>query len=509
MPDAGIYTADVTFTPDDVVNYTTVSGTVDVTVNQASTTVSDWPTASAITYGEALSASILSGGTASVTGTFSFDHPATTPDAGNYSADVTFIPDDAANYTTVSGSVDVAVNQATPTVSDWPTASAITFGEALSASTLSGGTASVTGTFSFDNPATTPDAGNYSADVTFIPEDAANYTTVSGTVDVTVNQATPTVSDWPTASAITFGEALYASTLSGGTASVTGTFSFDNQATMPDAGIYTADVTFTPDDAVNYTTVSGTVDVTVNQASTTVSDWPTASAITYGEALSASTLSGGTASVTGTFSFDHPATTPDAGNYSADVTFIPEDAANYTTVSGSVDVAVDQATQVITWDQDLTGLEIGSVITLNASASSALTVTYESDNTDVAIITGNSLEIISSGVAVITASQTGNENYEAAEPIEKSLDIPVGILTTEFASELTMYPVPAQTFIMLETTLEGEKSFKLYDVSGKLISDGKFFGADYELNIRNLTQGQYIIRLQQGNIVLSESFVKQ
>ncbi|MDA3911244.1 MAG: FG-GAP-like repeat-containing protein [Bacteroidales bacterium] len=509
VPGLGVYTADVTFTPDDAVNYTTVSGTVDVTVNQAIPTVSDWPTASAITYGDALSISTLSGGTASVTGTFSFDAPSTTPDVGIYTADVTFAPDDAVNYTTVSGTVDVTVNQVTPTITDWPSASAITYGDALSASTLSGGAASVTGTFSFDAPATTPVVGIYTADVTFTPDDVVNYTTVSGTIDLTVNQATPTVSDWPTASAITYGDALSASTLSGGTASVTGTFSFNAPATTPDIGTYTADVTFTPDDAVNYTTVSGTVDITVNQVTPTVSDWPTASAITYGDALSASTLSGGTASVTGTFSFDAPATTPDAGVYTADVTFTPDDVTNYTTVSGTVDVTVNQAIQMITWDQDLTALEIGNIISLTATASSGLTVTYESDNTDVAVISGNNLEIISSGIAVITAIQSGNANFEAAESVEKSLDIPVGILTSGLSSGLTIYPVPAQIFIKLETDLAGEKHYTLYDVSGSLISDGKFSGSEYELNIRKLTPGQYVIRITQGSKVLSGSFVKQ
>ncbi|MGM0626124.1 MAG: FG-GAP-like repeat-containing protein, partial [Bacteroidota bacterium] len=350
-PDAGIYTANVTFTPDDDTHYNTVSGTVDVTVNMATPTVTDWPTASDITYGDALSASDLSDGSASVSGTFSFDSPATTPDAGIYTAGVTFTPDDALNYNTLSGTVDVSVNMADPTVTDWPTASDITYGDALSASVLGGGTTSVSGTFSFDVPTTTPDAGVYTADITFTPDDMLNYNTVSGTVDVSVNMATPSVTDWPTASEITYGEALSASVLSGGSASVAGTFSFDNPATTPNASLfndYTADVTFTPDDAINYNPVSGTVDVTVNPATPTISDWPTASDITYGESLSASVLTGGTSSVSGSYSFDNPATSPNAGVYTAAVTFTPDDAFNYTLVSGTVDVNVNPGTPSVT-----------------------------------------------------------------------------------------------------------------------------------------------------------------
>ena len=40
----------------------------------------------------------------------------------------------------------------------------------------------------------------------FTATDAADYNTVAGSVSVTVNKATPTVSAWPTASPITYGQ---------------------------------------------------------------------------------------------------------------------------------------------------------------------------------------------------------------------------------------------------------------------------------------------------------------
>ena len=46
----------------------------------------------------------------------------------------------------------MTVNKATPTVSAWPTASAITYGQTLASSTLSGGSASVGGTFTWTTP---------------------------------------------------------------------------------------------------------------------------------------------------------------------------------------------------------------------------------------------------------------------------------------------------------------------------------------------------------------------
>jgi len=91
----------------------------------------------------------------------------------------------------VGGSGIVIVSytmKATPTVTTWPSASAITYGAALSASTLSGGSASVAGSFAFTSPSAFPTAaGTYSASVTFTPTDTTDYNPTSSTVNVTVN----------------------------------------------------------------------------------------------------------------------------------------------------------------------------------------------------------------------------------------------------------------------------------------------------------------------------------
>jgi uncharacterized repeat protein (TIGR02543 family) len=76
-------------------------------------------------------------------------------------------------------------------------------------------------------------------------------------------KGTPTILAWPTAAGIVEGQALSAATLGGGSASVPGSFTYNDPLVIPAAGTYTAAVTFTPGDTVNYLTVSGTVDVTV------------------------------------------------------------------------------------------------------------------------------------------------------------------------------------------------------------------------------------------------------
>lgn len=157
----------------------------------------------------------------------------------------------------------ITVAKMIPDINTWPSASNITFGQTLAASTLTGGAASVEGAFAFTMPEMAPSAGTQDFDVMFTPADTANYSSVMGTVSVTVNKVVPEVSEWPAASPITLGEALTASILSGGSASVPGTYVFANPDEQPSSGIYTAPIWFMPGDSVNYEAVPGAVDVTI------------------------------------------------------------------------------------------------------------------------------------------------------------------------------------------------------------------------------------------------------
>jgi hypothetical protein len=243
------------------------TGTESATFNivKATPTVSAWPTASAIAQGQALSASTLSGGSASTAGTFAFTMPGTVPaSAGTYSADVTFTPTNTA-YASVSGQVNVTVNAPAP--ADLSTA---TIGSIADQA--------YTGQAITPNPvvtlgsATLTEGTDYTAvysNNTNVGKAITGIGAYTGTESATFNivKATPTITAQPTASAITQGQALSASTLTGGTGSVAGTFAFNDSTIIPtSAGTYSADVTFTPTDTADYNTVAGKVDVTVNPA---------------------------------------------------------------------------------------------------------------------------------------------------------------------------------------------------------------------------------------------------
>jgi hypothetical protein len=85
--------------------------------------------------------------------------------------------------------VTFTIAKGTPSITAIPTASAIMDGQALSASVLSGGTASVAGAFAWTTPSAVPSVGTASYGVTFTPTDTVNYNTAATTVSVTVNPA--------------------------------------------------------------------------------------------------------------------------------------------------------------------------------------------------------------------------------------------------------------------------------------------------------------------------------
>jgi hypothetical protein len=106
--------------------------------------------------------------------------------AGSYHVIAT-VAEDASHSMASSLPYAFSIVRAVPTVSDWAQAGSIRVGESLAAAALSGGSASVPGTFVFVNPNAEPAApGLYTADVRFVPTDSHNFATAEGTVEVLV-----------------------------------------------------------------------------------------------------------------------------------------------------------------------------------------------------------------------------------------------------------------------------------------------------------------------------------
>jgi hypothetical protein len=338
-----------------------------------------------------------------------------------YSGDTNYIP-------TISPVVVVSVTQATPTIT-WPTPAAITYGTALSATQLDAtaslaGIFSVTGTFVYSPiPGTVLNAGQQTLSVTLTPTDTTDYTTATATVALTVNQATPSVTTWPTASSITYGQTLASSTLTGGASNPAGSFAFTTPTTAPGLGTTPQSVTFTPTDTTDYSTLTGTAGVTVNKATSSVTTWPTASSIAYGQTLASSTLSGGVSTPAGSFAFTMPTTAPGMGTASQSVTFTPADTTDYGSLTGTASVTVNKANTTTTLTSSLNPSGLGQSVNLTATVTGQYggtpsgSVTFNNGSTNlgsVSLSAGSAslaTAALPAGTDSITAVYSGDTNF--------------------------------------------------------------------------------------------------
>ncbi|MEI8048228.1 MAG: LamG-like jellyroll fold domain-containing protein [Bacteroidota bacterium] len=100
-------------------------------------------------------------------------------------------------------------------------------------------------------------------------------------------------------------------------------------------------------------------------------------------------------------------------------------ACNNVTSTGAV-LTVSQADQAITFNAFGTVSYGDNDITPDATASSNLSVSFASSNTSVATIVDNALHIVGVGTSTITASQAGDDNYNAATNATQLLTVGKG-----------------------------------------------------------------------------------
>ena len=160
----------------------------------------------------------------------------------------------------------------------------LTYGEKISKLTLgntvfveAGTDNMVEGILSWSNPDEIPATGTTQAGWVFKPADSRHYAELTGTAAITVAKATPVIAEKPTAGALTYGQKLSDSTLTGGKAAyqtadgteITGTFAWKNSSSKPtaaDSQKTEYDVVFTPSDTDNYNAVDMKIILTVNKA---------------------------------------------------------------------------------------------------------------------------------------------------------------------------------------------------------------------------------------------------
>ncbi len=219
---------------------------------------------------------------------------------------------------------------------------------------LSGSGNSATSTFTI----ATLTAGSHAIKAVYMP--TGLFVGSFDTLDVTVNQATPTLNIKPVN--ITFGTALANGQLSGASASwtvggtvvsVTGTFAYNSPGTVLGAGAgQSRAVTFTPDDTIDYTSATGSVIVNVAQATPSVKVTDASGPYNQNPFVATATVAG----VNGVFASSLEGVTPTLAYYSgstASGTQVPAPVlpGTYTvkaSFAGSADYAAASATATFT-----------------------------------------------------------------------------------------------------------------------------------------------------------------
>ena len=119
------------------------------------------------------------------------------------------------------------------------------------------------------------DVGQYYVWYKVVGDETHGDIAAAGPLEVNIAKATPTISEAPTAGAITYGQTLAESTLDGGSATcnsqtVAGSFTWTTSTTVPsvsDSETTEYEVTFTPTDGTNYNSATTNVKLTVNPVS--------------------------------------------------------------------------------------------------------------------------------------------------------------------------------------------------------------------------------------------------
>lgn len=169
--------------------------------------------------------------------------------------------------TTSTSSISIRILEATPVGAPTLSKSALTYGETLSAITLSGSMKNkannepVEGTFTWQTPDEKPGvAEKHVAIWIFTPKDTTHYKTVAGEVTITVNKATPTGAPKYTA-ITTSGKKLSDASLTQTETSfsVPGTVAWKLPADTEVTANTAYEWVFTPNDTDNYNTLTGTI----------------------------------------------------------------------------------------------------------------------------------------------------------------------------------------------------------------------------------------------------------
>ena len=169
-------------------------------------------------------------------------------------------------------------------------------------------------------------------------------------------------------------------------------------------------------------------------------------------------------------------------------------------------IMVSKQAQTIAFTLAATGM-VNDKIALTATAESGLEVTFASSDEAVAAIgTGadaGMLVLKTAGTAIITASQSGDDAYEAAPPVTQMITVDAVLGLEETADGFGLYPNPTSGKLHFS---EQVAEFRLYGIEGRLLETGKNVRS---VDITARPAGLYFVEVVRGERSLRWRVVRE
>ena len=332
-------------------------------------------------------------------------------------------------YEAAELSKEITIVATPPVVTALPTVEPLGYGVELTNDLLVGGEANVEGVFVWNLGDEQPELipGEHNLPIQFVPNDKELYASLDTTVLVTVLKGQQAIIWNDDLSHVTVGDTIIL-TASANTEVIYESSDMeiveieDNRAIFLKAGAVTIYAQALEDEYYLSTMLAKDATVYPAEIDELVTQYPTATEITYGQLLSASVLEGGVASVEGEFAWVDGDLSLSAGTYYMQACFIPAELDLYAEVVFYVEVVVNPAPQEITWELEVPVIVfLGDTVQLTAVATSGLEVSYSIDNEEIATLDGDKLMPLAVGDVTVVANQDGMEdefqNYIPAEPV--------------------------------------------------------------------------------------------
>jgi len=121
---------------------------------------------------------------------------------------------------------------------------------------------------------------------------------------------------------------------------------------------------------------------------------------------------------------------------STNITVTADNSFGTSSNAATIGVAIAKGTQTITFAALPAKVAGDAPFTLSATANSTLTVSYASSSSSVATVSGNTVTVVGAGTTTITASQVGDDNWNAATDVSQTLTVyPSGMAYWNFNTD--------------------------------------------------------------------------